>query len=150
MSLKVGQDHKLYYNTGTNASPTWVLICIVGDVSLNISIGNAEIDLRCSNYLMGLPAKIEAGLDFTMARDIGGTIHDALRAIALARTPTQFAVANAAIATTGTQYWKGFMHFTAFPWNQPTQEMSSGDCTLMASYVEEASALVEPAWTTVS
>lgn len=148
MGLKVGNDHKLYYNSGTNASPTWVEIKIVGDVNVPIDISAAQIDLRITNFVLGLPAKITPALEFFLAADIGGTVYDALRGFALARTQKQYASANGNIATSGTQWFKQFAFFTSFPWNQPTQEIASGDCVLGAGYTEESSALVEPAWGT--
>lgn len=146
MALVVGNDLKLYYNTGTDTSPVWVEINIVGDVTVNINIGEAEVDLRVSDWVLALPAKLSGGFEFTLANHIGDTNWDALRALALARTQKQFASANGAIATVGTEYFKAYAFFTAFPWSQPTQEMSSGDCTLALGYTEESSTLVEPAW----
>ena len=148
--LAVGNDMKLYHNTGTNAAPVWVEVNIVGDVSVDINIGNAEVDLRVSNWLLGLPSKLTGGFNIALANHIGNSVFATLRGYALARTIKQYASANAAIATSGTQYFKAFAHFTAFPWNQPTQEMSNGDATLAFSYAEEASTLVEPAWVIVA
>lgn len=151
MTLGVGNDNKLYYNSATAASPTWVLICIVGNVSVDINIGNAEVDLRCSNWLLGLPSKLSGGFNFTLATHPGNTVFDALRGIALARTPKQFASADGLIATSGTQAFKGFAHFTAFPLNQETQSLKTGDATLGLSYVEEpAGTLIEPSWVTIA
>ena len=148
MALKVGNDMKFYYNTGTNASPTWVLISMIGDLTVDISIGEAEIDLRITNWMLSRPSKLSGSFSVAFANDIGGTVYDALRAFALARTQAQFASANAAIATSGTEYFKAFGYFSAFPWAQPTQEVSSHDATIAFGYSEEASALVEPAWAT--
>jgi len=148
--LSVGNDNRLYYNSATAASPTWLPICIVGNVSLDINISEAEVDLRCSSWVMGLPAKLSGGINFTMARDIGGTAHDVLRGYALARTPKQYAIASGEIATSATQYLKAFMFFTAFPWNQETQNMAQGDCSLKMAWVEEpAGTLIQPTWVTV-
>lgn len=150
MGLKVGNDLKLYYNTGTDASPTWVEIDKVGDVTVNINIAEAEVDLRISNWVLNLPAKLSGSIDVALASDIGGTVWDALRALALGRTQAQFASANADIASVGTELFKAFCFFSSFPWGQPTQELSSGDASLALGYTEEATALVEPGWTTIS
>ncbi len=148
--LTVGQDNKLYYNSATNASPTWVLIDKVGDVTLSMSISEAEVDLRVTDYLLGLPAKISASLNLNLASDPGGTVHDALRTAALARTAKQMAVASGAIATSGTQYFKAFMHFTEFPWAQETQSLSRREATMKLTYAEESAAAVYPSWVTVA
>jgi len=150
MSLKVGNDMKFYYNSATDASPTWVLINEIGDLTVDFNINDAEVDLRVSNYLLGLPSKITGGFTLTIANNPGATVFDVLRAAALARTVQQYASADALIATNGTEYFKAFCHFTAFPWAQPTQEMSSHDATLSLSYHEEAGSIVEPAWVVVT
>ena len=150
MTLSVGNDLKLYYNTGTDASPVWVEIDRVGDVTVNINIGEAEVDLRVSNWVLNLPAKLSGSIDVTLASDIGGTVWDALRVLAMARTQAQFASASADIATSGTEYFKAYSFFTAFPWGQPTQELASGDSSLSLGYTEEAGSLVEPSWDTTT
>lgn len=146
MGLKVGNDMKFYYNTGTDATPTWVEINMIGDLTVDINIGEAEVDLRVSNWLMNLPSKLSGAFNVTFANDVGGTVFDALRAFALGRTQAQYASANAAIATSGTNYFKAFCFFSAFPWAQQTQQMSSHDARLSLGYTEESGSLVEPAW----
>tara|TARA_Y100000310_G_scaffold310662_1_gene356143 strand:+ start:1198 stop:1650 length:453 start_codon:yes stop_codon:yes gene_type:complete len=149
MGLKVGNDLKLYYNTGTDATPTWVEIDIVGDVTVNLEAGDAEVDLRLTNWLLNLPSKLSGSIDLALANNIGNTAYDALRGYYFNRTIAQYASANAAIATSGTEYFKAFCHFSSFPWNQATQEMSNHDATLSLSYHEESGSLVEPAWATI-
>lgn len=148
MGLLVGNDMKFYYNSGTDASPTWVEINMMGDLTVDINIGEAEVDLRVSNWVLGLPSKLTGSFSLSLANDIGGTVYDALRGFALARTQKQFASANAAIATSGTEYFKAFGYFSALPWSQPTQEMSMHDASIALGYTEESGSLVEPAWAT--
>lgn len=150
MSLKVGNDLKLYYNTGTDASPTWNEIQMVGDVSVDLNCNDAEVDLRVTNWLLNLPAKLTGAFNVRLANDIGGTNYDVLRGYFFGRTTAQYASANADIATSGTEYFKAFAYWSAFPWQQNTQEMSAHDGKLSLAYEEESSALVEPAWATVT
>ena len=150
MSLAVGNDLKLYYNTGTDASPTWSEICQTGDISVDLSCNDAEVDLRCTNWLLNLPAKLSGGINLKLAFNPGNTVYDALRGMFFSRTVKQFAVANGAIATTGTEYFKAFAYFSSFNWSLATQEMSSHDAKLSLAYEEESGSLVEPAWGTIS
>lgn len=151
MGLKVGGDFNLYYNSATNASPTWVLINKVGDVNLNLAATMAEIKLRISKWDLGLPSRLRIeSLDAQLATDIAGTVWDALRGFFLARTQKQFAVTNDNIATAGTQGFKFFGFFTAFPLSQPISEVAMGDCTIGPGFTEESSTLVEPTWFTIS
>ena len=148
-NLKVGNDMKLYYNTGTDAIPAWTEIKLVGDVSVDLNVNDAEVDLRVSNWILNLPAKLTGSINVALANDPGGTVFDTLRGYFFNRTIKQFASANGDIATTGTEYFKAFCYFSAFPWAQNTQEMSSHDAKLSLAYEEESGALVEPAWATV-
>lgn len=149
MALKIGNDLKLYYNTGTIAVPVWTEIKQVGDVTLDLNVGEAEVDLRESTWILNLPAKITVGLNVAFASNPGATIFDALRGFFLNRTSKQFAIASGPIATAGTNYLKCVFFISSFPWAQPTQEMASHDMVLSPGYLEDAGALVEPSWVVV-
>ena len=150
MALRVGNDLKLYYNSGTDASPTWVEVSIVGDVTCNIACNEAEVDLRVSNWILNLPAKLSGGFDLTLANHPGNTAFDYLRTMALARTQKQFSSATGSMSENDVQYFKAYCFFTNFPWSQPTQELSTHDASLALGYTEESDVLIEPAWGTVS
>jgi hypothetical protein len=147
MTIKVGNDMKAYHNTGTNAAPTWVEMKQIGDVTLDLNVGEAEIDLRESTWLLNLPAKLSASINIALANNPGmTTVFDVLRTNFLARNIKQYATCNGVLATTGTEYLKLFCFISAFPWAQPTQEMSSHDMVLTPAYWEESTVLMEPTW----
>ena len=145
--LKIGNDMKFYYNLGINASPTWVEICIIGDLTVDHNISDAEIDLRCSAWLLNLPAKHSGNINLMLANSIGLAVWSFLNTMAFNRTVTEFASANAGIAIAGTEYFKAYCHFSKFPWTQPTQEIASHDATLSLSWKEnDQGAVIEPSW----
>jgi len=147
MALKVGNDHKFYYNSGTNDSPTWVEICIIGDMTVDLNVSDAEVDLRCSPWVLNLPAKHTGNFNFFLASSQGYQIWQTLRSYYFARTITQYASASGAIAVAGTEYFKAYGHFSAFPWAQPTQEIGSHDATLSLSWKEDSNgAVINPSW----
>lgn len=149
--LKIGGNWKLYYNSNTNASPTWVEIKKVGDVVLNIEVGEAPVEIRETNWNLNLPARFTiSSIDAMLATDIAGTVWEALRGFFFGRTAKQYAICNDTIATSGTQGFKLFAFWKTFPINQPLAEMVRGDAALSPAYVEESSALVEPTWFTIS
>ncbi len=149
MTLMVGNDFKLYQNTGDDATPVWVEVDIVGDVTLNLGMNEAEVDLRLSDWILNLPAKLTGSMDMALANNIGNTVYDGLRGLYLGRQSAQMASANADIATSGTEYFKAFMHFSDFPWNQATQEMSNHDASMGFTYVEESGTPILPSWNVV-
>jgi len=144
MTLRVGNDNKLYYNTGTHASPVWVLIEIVGDVTLDQGVNEAEVDLRILDYIVNLPAKKTTGVTVMIANHFGNTVFDALKTIFENKTATQFAITDIAIATSGAEFFKLFAFASAWPWNQATQELSQHDVTLSPVYFEEAAVVIPP------
>lgn len=148
MPLKIGNDMKAYHNTGTNGSPTWVEMKQIGDVTVDLNVGEAEVDLRESNWILNLPAKLSAGINIALASNPGmTTVFDVLRTNFFARTIKQYAICNGVLATTGTEYFKAFCLISSFPWAQPTQEMASHDMTLALAWQEEpAGTLIEPSW----
>lgn len=150
MTLRVGNDNKLYYNSATDASPTWVLIEIVGDVTLNQGVNEAEVDLRLLDYIVNLPAKHTTGLTAALANHFGNTVFDALKTIFENKTHTQFAVSDIAIATSGAEFFKLFAFASSWDWAQATQQMSNHDVTLSPAYQEESATVVPPAWDTTA
>ncbi len=146
MVLRVGNDNKFYYNTGTNAAPVWVLIEIVGDVTLDQGVNEAEVDLRILDYIVNLPAKKTTGVTAMIANQFCNTVFDALKTIFENKTKTQFAISDIAIATSGAEYFKLYGFASAWPWSQATQELSQHDVTLSPAYFEESAVVVPPQW----
>lgn len=148
MPLQVGIDQKTYYNSATDASPTWVEISEIGDVTVPDLGANAHVvNVRSTSWMLALPGRLKnASFDFNLAHNIGNTVFDALRGFALARTIKQFANANGAIATSGTEGIKAFAFFEDFPWNAPLDDVANHDCVARFAWQEESSALVPPAW----
>jgi len=150
MALSVGNDMKLYHNTGTNASPVWVEMPRVGDVTVDMNVAEAEVDLRESYFLLNLPSKITGSISAMLAHDPGNvTVFDVMRGYFFNRTIKQYASCNTTITTVGANYFSAFCFISSFPWSQPTQEMSSHDMTLALAYHEESNVLIKPAWNVV-
>lgn len=150
MTLFVGNNLVLARNTGTNASPTWVTVSIVGDVELSgLSVVKAGVDLRSSAYKLSLPGKFEEfTISVALANHIGNTVFDALRTAFFAKTINQYAVANGGITTSGTQGFKAFCFISEFPWSQPIGDLGTHAMVLSGAWYEESSVQIEPAWFT--
>ena len=46
MTIKLGMEAKLYRNTGTYATPTWVEMLNVKDLTLNLEASEADVTTR--------------------------------------------------------------------------------------------------------
>lgn len=140
-----GLDCKLYYNSGTNASPTWVEIVDAIDVSFEYGTTAIPIKSRASINSANLAGLINVGATFTMLHTIGtNTIRAALLGIVSGRAPKQFAIMDQAIATTGAIGLKSYMFVETMNGNQPLEEGMTWDLTLKPAHFIESAAKVEP------
>ncbi len=70
MSLKLGIDAKLYYNTGTYETPTWVELTNVRDVTLSLERSEADVTTRANaGWRATAPTLKEATIEFEMQWD---------------------------------------------------------------------------------
>jgi hypothetical protein len=152
MALKTGSACKAYYNSGTDASPTWVEITLVGDVNLSdLGTNLAEVNLRASSYVLNLAAKLHGSVEMLVAYNPANTAMDALLTAFFAKTVYQFAFMDGNIATAGSEGFKAFCIIESFPIQQPLEGMVAIDTMRLAlAYEEESNTLVEPSWYTVT
>jgi hypothetical protein len=140
-----GLDCKAYYNSGTNASPTWVEITDAIDVSFEYGTTTIPIKSRAGINLAHLAGLINTGATFTLLHTLGtNTVRAALLGIISGRAPKQFAFMDQAIATTGAIGLKAYMFLEAMNANQPLEEGMTWDLTLKPAYFVESAAVVGP------
>jgi hypothetical protein len=104
MGVKRGLDLKLYYNSATYASPTWVLIDLARDVNLDFTADEGDSSSRLSEIGTSEPTTKKLSIDFEMINDTANSAIAAMDTRFLANTLTEFAFADGPIATTGTKY----------------------------------------------
>jgi hypothetical protein len=96
----VGGNCKLYYNSGTVASPTWVEISEIGDLSVpDFANTLAEIKTRASQWDAALPARKKLAVEFSYLYKADTTIWQFLRDMYWNSEIHEFAVADGDIAT---------------------------------------------------
>jgi len=67
MSVRLGLDAKLYRNTGTYDTPTWVEMTNVKDLTLNLESGEADVTTRANNGWRATVATLKDGsIEFEM------------------------------------------------------------------------------------
>ena len=106
MAEQIGLDMLLYRNTGTNGSPTWVLIENVGDLTGPDSMDKIELPRRKTAIKQYEPGQRDISFEWDMIKDETDTQFTALRTAYAAKTLTEFAFANGPIATAGTKYFR--------------------------------------------
>lgn len=141
----VGLDCKAYYNSGTNASPTWVEITDAIDVSYEYGTTQVEVKSRASINLGHICGMIKHGATFTLLHTLGtNTVRAALLGIVSGRAPKQFAFMDQAIATTGAIGVKSYFNLESMNASQPLEEGMTWDLSLKPAHFIESSAKVEP------
>ena len=146
---KTGFDGKLYYNTGTDGSPTWVEIDVSRDVSSPNSAGEADVSDRRSKFEMKCPTLLSLETSVTTTYVRGDTALAALRTHFLNRTAVQVAVMDGDIATSGSEGYKYYAHVFSNDFDQPLKDGMTVSLTFKPTIsVDEPSVL--PVWYVVS
>lgn len=141
----VGIDAKSYYNSGTHATPTWVLLDDVIDLSQELGGNLVDIKSRASNWMATLYGMLKAGATFTFLHRKGT---DANRAILLAiitgRTPKEFAFMDQAIATTGAIGLRSYMNLENMNRSEEIEGGLAYDVACKTAYFMESNVKVDP------
>lgn len=134
MGVKVGIDCKLYHNTGTYGTPVWDEITIARDVSIAFELGEGNADSRAYAWGFSVAGLKRATLTFDLLADAAVADYDTIRDAVLARTVTDMAVADGAIATAGTKYFRGDFQFFGFTTDQPLEDTAKTPVTAKLTY----------------
>ena len=145
MGVKVGTDHKAYRNTSTYGTPTWNEITIVRDLTLSMSKTMAAATARLSGYVQKKGALKEVTVEFDILADAAIDDYDVLRDAFIAGTVLDVAIADGAIATVGTKYWRYDVEVAKFDRGEPLNDIATTAVTLEQAYSSNA-----PGFTTVS
>lgn len=143
----LGINCKLYRNTGTYGSPTWNEVDGVIDVSLDIDADTGDATTRATGGWRQHASTVrDASLEFEMPYDTADADMVAFRdALLTSGTVIELAVADGAIATTGTQYLRGSWCVTSFGFSEDLSDIRKVSVSLKPGISAN-----NMAWVTVS
>lgn len=142
-----GLECKLYYNTTTHASPTWVEVTRAINVSFSLSKGEADQSSRVSTWKMQKGTLKDLEITFTYRKKQGtDTVFDALIAAAIGETVYEYAVLDGAHSVSGVQGIRAFCEIMSAGNTQDLESAEEVEFTLKPTYKEESSAVVNPDW----
>jgi hypothetical protein len=147
MATKLGLSARLYYNSNTYASPTWVLVSRIKDVTLNSEVGEADVSTRAGGgYREVVPTLLDANVSFSMLQAPSGTdtVFEAFRSAHHNRTPIEVLVLDGDRTTTGSQGLRATMTVSSFTRNENLEEAIMYDVTIRPTPADNA-----PAWVTI-
>ena len=102
-----GRETYLYYNTATNASPTWAEIPRARNIQYSDGPGLTEIEFHGAASTGNIPGYDKFSGSFEYVRKRGtDTIYAALLAAMRARTPLELEFLNDDIGNTGATGWR--------------------------------------------
>lgn len=148
--MQPGDLCRLYRNTATDATPTWVEIDKAKDVAFPFSIGESDSSARDCEFKLSEANLIGVELTFGYQYVLGAdTVYDALVAAMVARTKIQYAAADGPIATVGTRYLKFGAQIFGMDNDEPLEGGKVSGFTLKPTRMIEASAILKPTFVTV-
>ena len=146
MAHVLAEDAKLYYNTGTYASPTWSEISNVKDLTLNLDKDETDVTTRASGgfkeFVDGL---IDAGIEWGMLWDDNDTPFAAIRTAFFDKTAVEFLVLDGDVATSGNEGLRVTCMIKSFTRNETLGEALMIDVEARPVKNDDAA----PAWYTV-
>lgn len=100
---RIGLDCKLYYNSGTYASPTWVEIVNAKDVTVPLTKGEADTSRRGTEWKTRRGTLKDASIDFQLVQEDGDAAFTALLNSFLNNTPIELLALNGPVGTVGSE-----------------------------------------------
>ena len=146
MAYVLGMNAKLYYNTGSYASPTWTLIDNVRDLTLNLERGDTDITTRGgAGWRQSVATLADGSIDFGMVWDTADTVFTAIKNAFVNNTTVEFLALDGLQATTGSQGLRATMAITSFSRNEGLEDALTVDVSAKTAYADNA-----PEWYTAS
>lgn len=134
MTVPVGLDLTLAYNSGTENSPVWVSFDTVKDLKSPFEKGKAEAIARLSEFKMYIGTLKSLPLEFNILRDQELDDWDILLSSFTDYETVKMAISDGPIAANGTNYLKADYEVFGFAVNEPLQEASTADVAMDLAY----------------
>jgi len=146
MTIKLGMEAKLYRNSGTYASPTWVEMQNVKDVTLNLEAGEADVTTRGNaGWRATIAALKDGSIEYEMVWDTADPDFTAIQQAFFGNTEIEFAVMDGDITASGTQGLRATMSITNFSRSEALEEAIGVSVTAKPTYSENP-----PEWMTIA
>lgn len=127
---KSGRKCKLYVNSATYATPTWVEIDIARDVNISLGKGENEANARDVDWEQFLPGLKTMEVTFDVRSEPTHTAWTTLRDAFIDDTELDIAVMDGDIATSGSKGYRAPMQCFGFQEAQPLEGTQTNSVTL--------------------
>lgn len=139
MAIRLGMEAKIYRNTGTYASPTWVELANVRDVTVSLESGEADVTTRANNGWRATAATLkDASIEFEMVWDTDDAGFTAIKDAFFGNDTIELAVMDGNIGTAGSQGLRAECSITSFSRSEPLEEAITVSVTAKPTYSANA------------
>ena len=142
----LGLNAKAYRNTGSYASPTWVEMTNIKDLSLELSTGEADVSTRGSSWELMASTLFKANVTFNMIWDPADATFAAVLAAFLARSVFEVLVLDGSRTTAGNQGLRAECNVFSATRNEPLTGALEAAVTLKPTRTTNGA----PTWFTAS
>jgi hypothetical protein len=139
MGVRLGMEARLYRNTANYASPTWVEVTNVKDVTLNLEKGEADVTTRANNGWRATVGTLkEASIEFQMVWDTEDDGFAAIQEAFFGNSAIEFAVMSGDITDPDSEGLRATCDVFSFTRNEALEEAIMVDVTIKPTYSENA------------
>lgn len=144
---RIGLECKLYYNSGTYASPTWVEIVNAKDVTVPLTKGEADTSRRGTQWKTRKGTLKDASIDFQLVQEDGDGAFDALLDSFVNGTPIELLALNGASNEPGAQGLRAYCEVFNFQDGQALESAVVYDVSAKPTPVNDAEGdAIDPEW----
>lgn len=127
----LGLNAKLYFNSATYATPTWVEITLAQDVTLNGTLDEADVTTRGSaGFKETVGTLLDAGIEFKMLWKPGDAAFEKIKDAWLGRSAVEILCLDGDENVAGSEGLRASMMVTNFTRNEPLAEALTVDVTM--------------------
>jgi predicted secreted protein len=140
--IVLGLDAKLYRNTGNYASPTWVEVENVKDVTLGLSKSEADVTTRKNGGWRAIVGALKEGVvSFEMLWDTADTDFQAFLDAWLNDTSIEVLCLDGSVSAGGSEGLRATFSVIQFERQEPLEEAIKVAVTIKPTYADNA-----PSW----
>ena len=131
MAVVRGMDFKLYRNTATPTTPTWVLMTNVRDLTRNRDTALADVSTRGSQYRLQVPTLKDLSIDFQLVYFDDDADQEAFEEAYEAGDSIDMAFLDGPISTVGSKGLRMMGQVSNFTTNEALEDAGLIDITVV-------------------
>ena len=139
MGVRLGMEARLYRNSASYATPTWVEVTNVKDVTLNMEKGEADVTTRGNNGWRATVGTLkDASVEFQMVWDTADAGFTEIQQAFFGNTPIEFAIMSGDITDPESEGLRATCDIFSFTRNEALEEAIMVDVSIKPTYADNA------------